>query len=113
MPMRPILLALMLTALLGCSTATPPDTAARVSHWIDTLRVPDAKQRKEAAFKLGNLGQTEPVTVVPALIGALSDTDATVRSEAILALVKCGPEAKEAMVVLTKLQKKDPDARVR
>jgi len=109
--MRLTFFVILLLLLSGCAKA--PDTDARVRHWIETLRQPDAKMRKEAAFKLGNLGLTDPATVVPALTAALKDVEAGVRCEAILALVKCGPRAKEAIPELTEAQLKDRDAKVR
>ena len=109
--MRSTLVALFLLSLCGCTPA--PDTGKRVQHWLETLRSPDARQRKEAAFKLGNLGLTDPETIVPALTAALKDNDAAVRCEVILALPKCGPAAKDAAASLRELQRKDPDAKVR
>jgi len=53
--MRPLLASVVLLSLSGCGGPLPPDTGARVRHWIEALRKPDAKLRKEAAFKLGNL----------------------------------------------------------
>jgi HEAT repeat protein len=112
--MRMLLSAIALLSLIGCNTGpTPPNTEARVRHWIEALHKPDAKLRKEAAFKLGNLGLTDPASVVPALMTALKDAEASVRCEAILALVKCGPAAKEAAARLTNIQKTDEDARAR
>jgi HEAT repeat protein len=111
--MRLITAAVLVISLAGCTTTPAPDSGARVRHWIETLRQPDAKQRKQAAFKLGNLGLTDPATVVPALIGALRDEDAGVRSEAILALLKCGPTAKDALPQLSEVQRKDGDVQVR
>jgi HEAT repeat protein len=111
--MRLILPAILVILLCGCSGTSAPDSGARVQHWIETLRQPDAKARKQAAFKLGNLGLSDPATIVPALIGALKDADARVRSEAILALLKCGPRAKDALPQLSEVQRKDGDAQVR
>ncbi len=111
--MRLALAATLLIALGGCSATPAPDTGARVRHWIEALHEPSAKVRKEAAFKLGNLGLTDPASVVPALTGALKDTDAGVRREAILALVKCGPAARDAAGALAHVQQRDRDARVR
>jgi len=112
--MRALLAAVGLIACSGCGTGPPPpDTAARVRHWIEALRKPDAKLRKEAAFKLGNLGLTDPDSVVPALTTALKDDDARVRCEAILALLKCGPGAKGATRALTEVQHQDSDATTR
>jgi HEAT repeat protein len=113
MPMRPILFAAILVCLCGCAGTPTPDTGKRVQHWVEALRGPDARQRKEAAFKLGNLGRTDPDTIVPALIGALKDADAGVRCEAILALTKCGPAARDAGPTLAELRRRDPEARVR
>jgi HEAT repeat protein len=110
--MRLVLVAVLLIALGGC-TARSPDTGARVRHWIEVLRAPDAKLRKAAAFKLGNLGLTDPASIVPALTAALEDSDAAVRCEAILALVKCGSTARDAVSALTELLRKDRDSRVR
>jgi HEAT repeat protein len=109
--MRPVLIAILLLSLIGCGKAPPPMT--RVNHWLETLRAPDAKLRKEAAFKLGNLGLTDTDSVVPALIASLKDADARVRCEAILALLKCGPAAAEAVPTLVELRQRDPNAQVR
>jgi HEAT repeat protein len=68
--------------------------------------------RKKAAFTLGNIGPSDPA-VLPALTGALKDADAGVRCEAVLALLKYGPGAEEAIPELTEVQAKDRDARVR
>ncbi len=107
--MRPVLLAILLLSLIGCGKS-PPTT--RVNHWVETLRAPDAKLRKKAAFTLGNLGTTDPV-VVPALGRALRDADPAVRCEAILALLKCGPAAAQALPALADLRQRDPNAQVR
>ena len=107
--MRRVLVAVLLVVLSGCGQ---PQPKPRVSYWVEALRKPDARVRKEAAFKLGNLGPTDPA-VSPALIGALHDADAGVRCEAILALTKCGPGAQAAIPALAALQQQDPNARVR
>ena len=93
----------------GCSNAKP---ARPVGHWVQALQDPDPRLRKQAAFNLGNIGPADP-TVFPALLGALRDRDAKVRCETIVALLKFGPDAKEAMPSLTNVQQQDPDARVR
>jgi HEAT repeat protein len=111
--MRVIQASLVVMSLSGCGGRPEPNTAARVRHWIETLRKPDAKLRKEAVFKLGNLGLTEPPSVVAALRATLKDADAGVRCEAILALLKCGPAAQDAAGELTDMRRKDRDARVR
>jgi HEAT repeat protein len=104
---------ILLVALVGGCTAQPVDTSARVNYWTTALRAPDAKLRKEAAFKLGNLGLCDPDTIVPALTVALRDTESGVRREAILALMKCGAHAQDATPTLTELSRRDSDANVR
>jgi HEAT repeat protein len=103
-----------LIVLSGCSKAEPTLSGGKpVSHWVEALRTStDAKVRKEAAFKLGNVGPADP-TACPALVGALKDRDAAVRSEVVLALVKFGSAAHEAVPVLTNLRDHDPDPKVR
>ena|ERR1035438_3194674 len=106
--------AFALLLLSGCRKAEPPLSGGKpVNHWVQVLKDEnDPSLRKTAAFKLGNVGPTDPV-VLPALTGALKDADANVRCEAILALVKCGPAAKEAVPALTEVQNQDRDAKVR
>jgi len=107
------MVVILLVFLQGCSQSPPTLSGGRpVSHWVEALRSSDAKSRKEAAFKLGNVGPTDP-TALPALLGALKDRDAVVRREAILALLKFGPEAREAVPALTELREHDRDPKVR
>jgi len=112
--MRLILLAVLTVPLFGCHQSPPTLAGGKpVSHWVETLRSdPDAKSRKEAAFKLGNVGPTDP-TAFPALMESLKDRDATVRNEAILAILKFGPTALEAVPTLTELRDRDRDPKVR
>jgi HEAT repeat protein len=107
--MRRVLLVLLLLLLYGCGRV-PPTT--RVSYWVEAVRAPDARLRKKAAFILGNLGTTDP-EAASALRKALTDADATVRSEAILALLKCGPAAAEAVPTLMDMRQRDPNPQVR
>ena len=79
---------------------------------MEALRSSDAKLRKQAAFKLGNVGSSDS-DALPALVEALKDRAAGVRCEAILALLKCGPEAREVVPQLTELRQHDADGRVR
>jgi HEAT repeat protein len=111
--MKFVLAAILAIACASCRAQPVPDTGARVQHWIADLRQPDAKLRKEAAFRLGNLAQSDPAVVVPALTGALKDADAAVRCEAILALLKCGTAARPAAAELSTLRQHDRDVRVR
>jgi vesicle coat complex subunit len=107
--MRYLLLASVLLSLIGCSRAKPTMAGAK---WAQALRDRDVQVRKKAAFTLGNIGSSDPA-VLPALIGALKDDEPGVRRQAILALVKYVPSAKEAVPDLTKLQKSDRDNTVR
>jgi HEAT repeat protein len=106
------LASLPTVVLLGCGKAQPPDLGKQVTRWAQALNDPDAKVRKNALLKLGNIGPADEA-VLPALLGALADADAGVRREAILALVKYGPGARKAIPRLTDLRKNDRDAQVR
>jgi HEAT repeat protein len=112
--MRPFLLLSILAVFLsGCGKGQPTLAGGKpLSHWLEALKDPDAKQRKTAVFKLGNVGPGEP-EIIPALVEMLKDRDAGVRGETILALVKFGPAAAEAVPALTLLQTQDPDGKVR
>jgi HEAT repeat protein len=109
----PLTLLVVTLAACGCGRATPTLAGGKpVNHWIEALQSPDAATRKHAVAKLGNVGPVDPAAF-PALLGALKDRDGGVRREAILAVMKCGPDAKEAVPVLTELKQKDRDAQVR
>jgi HEAT repeat protein len=102
-------------ALLVCGCAKSPPTLAGgkpVSHWVEALHGRDAKARKTAAAKLGNVGPADPA-VLPALTAALRDRDPGVRREAVLGLLKCGPGAREAAGALAELRQRDRDPQVR
>ncbi len=60
----------------------PPTTKA----WLKQLEARDGDERKEAVQELGGAGPEDLAAVLPALIGALNDNDASVRNEAVLAL---------------------------
>lgn len=98
----------------GCGGSTVPTMAGGkpVGHWVDELKSPDPKHRKEAVEKLGNVGPADPAAF-PAVCGALKDPDPRVRREAILAVVKFGPSAGQAAPSLTELSRADPDKGVR
>jgi len=112
--MRILVAAGLLALLCGCNQHQPSLSGGKpVDHWVSLLRdSPDPKVRKEAAFKLGNVGSTDPA-VLSALCGAIKDGDAAVRCEVILALVKCGPVAQEAVPALTELREHDRNPKVR
>jgi HEAT repeat protein len=91
-------------AITGCGADQPPLAGGRAaSFWVQELQNTDAKSRRKAVVKLGNLGAADPATV-PALIGALRDADAAVRAEAALALLRIGAPAEEAVSALKEAQ---------
>lgn len=111
---RSIRLAILLILGLGGCGKSPPILAGGkpVQYWLDSLHSSDAQLRKKAVFKLGNVGPAD-ARALPALTAALGDRDGSVRAEAILALVKFGPAAREARTMLADMQQRDPDAQVR
>jgi HEAT repeat protein len=97
----------------GCEAERPLTAGGKpVQHWVEALKDPDARVRTTAVRKLGNVG-TSDEAVLPALLGALGDRDAGVRREVILALVKLGPDARQAIPALTQTSERDPDSQVR
>jgi HEAT repeat protein len=98
----------------GCGKSQPTMAGGKpVDYWVQVLQSePDAKVRKEAVFKLGNVGPADPAAL-PALIAALKDRDSRVRREAIMAVLKCGPAAKDAIPHLTATAQSDRDKSVR
>lgn len=100
--------------LTGCTGASGPTLAGGkpVQHWLDAVHSSIAKVRKEAVSKLGNVGQADPAAF-PAVLQALRDTDPAVRREAIVALLKFGRQADNAVPELTELSIHDPDPTVR
>jgi HEAT repeat protein len=103
----------VLVGVNGCGKKPPLVAGGQpVSYWVDALQSPDARLRKQAALKLGNIGPSDSA-VVPALIGALHDADTAVRCEAILSMLKLGPDARDAVPALTEVQEKDRDPKVR
>jgi HEAT repeat protein len=98
---------------VGCGTA--PVTLAGgkpVAHWLADLKAQDARMRKQAVVKLGNVGTADPA-VLPALLGAIKDQDAGVRYAVIVALAQHGPATPAALAALAEAQKQDRAAQVR
>ena len=111
--MRYILIGILTLLLVGCGKEQPMLAGGKpVSHWVQQLQSPDARLRKKAVFKLGNVGPADP-TALPTLIEALKDKDAGVCREAILAVLKCGPSARDAIPALAELEKHSRDAKTR
>jgi HEAT repeat protein len=106
--------SIMVFLVVGCDKPQPPPLAGGkpVEHWLKALQDRDSKVRKTAVTKLGNVGVADPLAL-PAVLGTLKDPDAGVRGEAILAVLKFGPLAREAVPTLTTLKDHDADPRVR
>src|SRR5262245_38851068 len=66
--MRTICLFLGAAAIAcGCSKSVPTQAGGKpVAYWIQELKNPDAKARRHAVAKLGNVGETDPA-VLPGL----------------------------------------------
>ena len=103
-------------SLMGC--AKSPEllsvSGKPIEFWLDALNAPntDAKQRLKAVRALSNVGSAHP-KAIPALIEALEQTDAAVRGEVVLALLKIGPAAKEALAALERISESDKDTKIR
>jgi HEAT repeat protein len=97
----------------GCGAGDPPLVARGkpVAHWLQQLKNPSAKARKQAAFCLGLVGSKD-AAAIPALTAALKDNDAEVRRSAVLALLNIGPSAMSAVSALERA-KSDSDPAVR
>jgi HEAT repeat protein len=112
-PSLVFIVTVLLACLGGCGRGQPTLAGGKpVGHWVEALRSKDARVRREAVFKLGNVGPAD-AAAFPAVSAALGDKDWRVRREAILALTKFGPEAREAVPTLTRLRQRDPNALVR
>jgi len=109
-------LAILACLLIGCGKTEPPRSGGRTaSYWVEVLRKPDpdVTLRRKGAAKLGSLILLDD-SALPALLGALKDADAGVRSAAALSLgVYSGPRAKEVMPALGEVRQQDPIAAVR
>jgi HEAT repeat protein len=114
--MRKRSICAMFVALLlfGCGEAVPTTSGGKTAGvWADMLQKSDVEMRRKAAMKLGPLLQLDPVAI-PALVGALKDTDPTVRLNAARSLgIYSGPKAPEVLPALRELRQKEVDAKVR
>jgi vesicle coat complex subunit len=108
-----LLTALVATASTGCGKSQPTLAGGKpIRYWVEAINDSNPMTRKEAALHLGNVGPTDDAAL-PALLGAMRDPDPRVRCEVILAVVKFGPDAKQAVDDLTDLKLHDGDAKVR
>ena len=79
-----VALVVAAAGIAACGTADPGYRGQSSREWIAALHDPDTLVRRDAAFALGRVLQINPDTrgVVAALVGALADTNDTVRLEA-------------------------------
>jgi HEAT repeat protein len=111
--MRTVVILTLAGLVCGCGDGQPPRAGGKpAAHWAEVLKGPDVRARKTAARKLGNIGPAD-ATALPALLGALKDRNPGVRCEVILALVKFGTAAREALPALAEARARDPSAEVR
>jgi hypothetical protein len=114
MRMRGFVACLLLAPLAaGCGEVQSTLVGGKpITYWLQALHESNAKKRKEAVYKLGNVGSADPAAW-PAVLAALQDTDATVRCEAILGILKFGAASQEAVPQLERLRRQDSSPRVR
>lgn len=113
--MRRILMSggILICLLIGCGQPKAMLAGGKpVSHWLKAMQSPDPKVRKAAVTKLGNIGPAD-AAALPAINCALRDSDAAVRCEAILALLRSGPAATESIQTLMEMQGNDRNTQVR
>ena len=115
--LRLALLSIALLCFTGCGKKSPELLSVSgkpIEFWLDALREggTDSPQRIKAIKALGNVGPAHPAAI-PALIKALDSPEIAVRVEAVLALLKNGPHAKEALPVLQRMAQSDKEANVR
>src|SRR5262249_59382256 len=98
---RWMIAGIALMMLAGCGRDAGPQLShgKPVSHWLGELRQGDAKARKKAVQALGHVGKSDPAALA-AVIGAVQDREVSVRSEAIVALMNLGPDARDAVPAL-------------
>jgi HEAT repeat protein len=99
----------------GCSGTeqTPMLAGGReVKSWLAALHDPKPQVRRQAVLKLGNVGDADPIAT-EGLAEALQDTDALIRSDAILAIAKLTNPSETILAQLRVMSGSDRDARVR
>ena len=107
-------LAAVALVLTGCGPKYPPTSGGRTaSYWADVLQQPDVEMRRKAATKLGPLVLIDKAAL-PALVGALKDSDAEVRSAAVRCLgIYTGSKGQDYLPVLREMEQQDADPTVR
>jgi HEAT repeat protein len=110
--MRHMVLLVLVGLVGGCGEQRPVMSHGKpVGHWVEALRDPNAKVRKQAVTALGHVGTADPAAL-PAVIEAVNDRDARVRAEAVLRLLNLGPAARDAIPALEQAcRDRDPTVR--
>jgi hypothetical protein len=83
-----------------------------VKSRLADLRNPDARIRRQAVLKLGNVGDDDPA-VPEALFQALYDADVLVRRDAVVAVMKLRSPGEEIIAQLGTMSRSDRDTGVR
>ena len=111
------LLSFSLLVLVGRGNKVPALLSVSgqpIEFWLAALRErgQDVNQRIKAVRALSNVGNAHEAAI-PAISNALEDPNVEVRAEAVLALLKSGPNSKAAIPKLQQLNQSDPEAKVR
>ena len=107
-------LASVLLLVCGCAREEQHALAGgrEIESWLEEIRDPSPRARRQAVQKLGNVGDEDPA-VAQALCEALQDSDAQVRREAVFAVVKLAEPGSEITSRLGTMSEKDADPGVR
>ncbi len=100
---------------LGCGAEERGPLLAggrEVKSWVADLKSPNAKVRRQAVLKLGNVADADP-SVAPALIDALGDKDPLVRHDALMAAVKLKSPANDLINTIQAMAAGDKNKDVR
>jgi HEAT repeat protein len=115
-PNAPLLAMLVWSVVLsGCRHEERGPILAggrEVNSWIKDLHDARPQVRRQAVLKLGNVGDHDPAAA-EGLTGALSDTDALVRRDAILAVAKLTQPSVDVKLKLETMSRSDKDPRAR
>jgi len=111
---RFLVTAFLTVSLVGCGKQAPITSGGRTaSFWAEALQNSNVEARRKAAAKLGPLILIDK-EALPALLDALKDADAQVRSRAAWCLgVYSAPKAHEVLPVLEEVRQQDKDVNVR
>ncbi len=87
-PISALPLAFLVLAGCGAEPRGPFQAGGRdVKSWVDDLKSPKSALRRQAVHKLGNVGDVDPAAA-EALNRALNDSNALVRHDAVIAVLK-------------------------